>query len=166
MADIRDVRREAESVSRETVKPTLAEKAPPRPSDMPGTPSKGGFRSAPAPAVTACLVYPRCGSSPRCLASLPAHVRPSTRVTHGLEIDGASRPSGAAPNSRLMRRWPAGAASLPRQLVPPRHPSAPGCPAAGVGRADVSIRTESKDRVHVEMDTHEAKARGASAGGG
>lgn len=76
MADIRDVRREAESVSRETVKPTLAEKAPPRPSDMPGTPSKG------------------------------------------------------------------------------------------VGRADVSIRTESKDRVHVEMDTHEAKARGASAGGG
>lgn len=45
MADIRDVRREAEAVSRESTKPALSETAPPRPSDMPGTPSKGGFEA-------------------------------------------------------------------------------------------------------------------------
>ncbi len=95
-------------------------------------------------------------------ASMPAHALP--QPLSPLTSVVATRKACAGPTAAPWSYW--AAYSAHGRCCPPG--CSPADPAAGVHRTDVSIRTDKKDKVHVDLDTHEKgrPARGANAGGG
>lgn len=159
----RRVEEESREITSGKKSPTPQERAPPRPSDMPGTPSKGrrsqGWVCSPAAAASAAAA-PAASVSARLCPRPPPSATPSQ------------------PPFSLITCWLTNSGPASLSLCEPlSHPASNPCPlpavATGRGggdRADVHIRTDSRDQVHVDVETHEGaigKVRSpAGAGGG
>lgn len=165
-----DTLNRAGATARSKLDPQLNEKAPPRPSDMPSTPSKGA-RQQPrrvhrvAGGGGGCQTPGRPSqhaSFRHSLAAAPRAQCSACPIRH-YAVQADAPPSALFVSARIPIWRPA---CSPSTLLPTRplllrfHLS-----AAGTGRSDrtdVSIRTNSQEGVRLEVDTHEG---GAAAGG-